>query len=56
MTDGHGVPLLKEEVDDIWEEQRKHVQCLQDPPNVSLYTVTGTMKKGGVMLPVLRCA
>ena len=56
MTDGHGVPLLREEVDDIWEEQRKHVQCLQDPPNVSLYTVTGTMKKGGVTLPVLRCA
>jgi len=25
MTDGHSVPLLKEEVDDIWEEQRKHV-------------------------------
>ena len=30
--------------------------CLQDPPGVSLYTVTGSICKGGVTPPVLRCA
>ena len=30
--------------------------CLQDPPGVPLYTMTGSMCKGGVTLPVLRCA
>lgn len=41
---------------DIWREQQKHVACLQDPPGVSLYIVTGHVQIGGVLLPVLRCA
>ena len=55
-TDTLGVPLLKQEMKDIWKEQKKHVACLQDPPGVSLYTVTSHLQKGGVTLPVLRCA
>ena len=55
-TDTLGVPLFKEEMKVIWEEQRQHVSCLQDPPGVQLYTVTGHITKGGVKLPVLRCA
>lgn len=55
-TDTLGVPLLRAEIKEIWEEQRHHVSCLQDPPGVSLYTVTGYVLKGGVRLPVLRCA
>ena len=55
-TDTLGVPLLKEEIKSIWEEQQKHVACIQDPPGVQLYTVTGHILKGGVMLPALRCA
>ena len=51
-----GVPLLKEETQSIWEEQRHHVSCLQDPPGVELYTITGHINKGGVTLPVFRCA
>ena len=51
-----GVPLLKEEIKSIWEEQKHHVPCLQDPPGVELYTIIGHIKKGGVTLPVLRCA
>jgi hypothetical protein len=39
-----------------WEEQRHHIPCLQDPPNVCLYTITGHITKGGVELPLLRCA
>ena len=55
-TDTLGVPLLKEEIQAIWEEQAKHVTCNQYPPGVELYTVTGHICKGSVTLPVLRCA
>ena len=55
-TDTLSVPLLKEEIKSIWEEQQKHVACIQDPPGVELYTVTGHILKGSVMLPVVRCA
>ena len=55
-TDTLGVPVLKEEMKVIWAEQVKHVSCIQDPPGVQLYTVTGNMRKGRVTLPVLRCA
>ncbi len=46
-TDTLGVPLLREEVKLIWEEQRKHIACIQDPPGINLYTVTGQILKGG---------
>ncbi|KAL0165246.1 hypothetical protein M9458_040999 [Cirrhinus mrigala] len=46
-----GVPLLDHErIQQIWKEQRKHVQCIQDPENFPLYIKTGTLKKGGVEL------
>ena len=55
-TDSLGVKLLKEEMEDIWAEQKRHIKCIQDPPNIPLYTITGHLKKGGVTLPVFRCA
>ena len=55
-TDTLGVPLFAESMKDVWEEQRQHVKCLQDPPGVQLYTITGHLKKGGINLPILRCA
>lgn len=55
-TDTLGVPLFREEMSDVWEEQQHHVPCLQDPPNIPLYTHTGHLTKGGVRLPTLRCA
>ena len=52
-----GVPLFdNEKMMNIWETQKKHVQCIQDPEGVSLYTQTGTCKKGDVVLPKYRCA
>ena len=39
-----------------WYKQRKHINCLQDPPDVHIYMVTRNIKKGGMMLPVLGCA
>ena len=41
---------------DIWSEQKHHIKCLQDPPNITLYTCTGNLRKGGVTLPTLRSA
>ena len=42
-----GVPLLDtEKTMEMWEAQEKHVECIQDPPNVQLYTKTGTLVKG----------
>ena len=54
-TDTLCVPLLKE-MTSIWEEQKQHIRCPQDPPGVSLYTITGEIKKGGVSLKTVRCA
>ncbi|KAH3826019.1 hypothetical protein DPMN_127908 [Dreissena polymorpha] len=52
-----GVPLFDTEVmTEVWAKQRKHVQCIQDPEGISLYTVTGTAKKAGVVLCKYRCA
>ncbi len=55
-TDTLGVPVLQEEMSEIWGEQKHHVKCLQDPPGVQLYTITGHVDKAGVSLPVYRCA
>ena len=37
--------------------KRKHVACIQDLEEVSLYAMTGNMIKGGIIeLPELQCA
>lgn len=52
-----GVPLLDpDRIWEIWDSQKKHVQCIQDPEGIQLYVKTGTIMKGGVELPVYRCA
>lgn len=54
-TDTLGVPLLKQEIWTIWDEQQCHLQCIQDPPDIQLYCRTGEVDKGGVKLPIYRC-
>ena len=52
-----GVRLLNH--DRIWQQWRTnkvHVACIQDLPNIPLYTQTGTLTKGGVELLVYRYA
>ena len=52
-----GVPLFDStRIWDIWESQKRHIICIQDPEGVQLYTKTGEMVLGGVTLPVFRCA
>ncbi|KAI7797574.1 hypothetical protein IRJ41_016769, partial [Triplophysa rosa] len=52
-----GIPLVDQErMSAVWETQRRHLPCIQDPPGVQMYTQTGSLSKGGVTLPVYRCA
>ena len=54
-TDALGVPLFRDHMlTTVWPEQKKHLPCIQDPPGVQLYTVTG-YDKGGVRRPVGNC-
>ena len=55
-TDTLGNPLLRDNISEIWAEQKKHIPCIQDPVGISLYTITSHLRKGGVSLPVHRCA
>ena len=50
-----GVPLLdSDKIWAIWETQKKHVACIQDPEGVQLYTEKGTCWKGGVELKIYK--
>ena len=55
--DTTGVPLLENErMWQIWDSQKHHIECIQDPEGVQLYTQTGVITKGDVQLPTYRCA
>ena len=55
-NDTMGIPLLdKGRAWQIWDEQKMHLDCIQDPAGVQLYTKTDTLKKSGVEVPVYRC-
>lgn len=55
--DSLGVPLFdSDKIWSIWDSQQKHVACLQDVPGVQLYVQTGESVKGGITLPIYRCA
>ena len=57
MTDSLGVPLLDHaRMEEIWATQCRHLDCIQDPEGVELYTETGHVTRGGVRLPLFRCA
>ena len=55
-TDSLGVPLFRDDVLEIWSTEKRHVTCIQDPDGVQLYTKTGELTKGNVILPIFRCA
>ena len=56
--DTMGIRLLKTSIQQIWEEQKQHISCIQDvdDPAIHLYTQTGTLRKGVAELPIYRCA
>jgi len=50
-----GVPLLDHDrTQQMWDQQRQHIPCIQDPAGVCLYTRTGSLTKGGIELPTYR--
>ena len=56
MTDSLGVPLIDQaRMARIWETQQQHLGCIQDPAELSLYTITGSIQKGGQTLKTYRC-
>lgn len=56
-NDSLGVPLFHhEKMKKVWEVQKRHVKCIQDPPGINLYVQTGTLKKGTVELKTYRSA
>ena len=56
-TDTIGVPLFNEDMlMHEWDQQKRHVPCIQDPEGVQLYKVVGTIQKGQSELPKYRCA
>jgi len=55
-TDVLGVTLFNKDMVGIGTEQCKHMSCIQDPPNIPLYTRIDSVHKNGVILPVYRCA
>lgn len=56
LSDTTGFRLIDpDRMRQIWKMQQKHLECIQDPPHVDLYTKTGTLQKGGKVLQVLRC-
>ncbi|RXN11869.1 Carboxyl-terminal PDZ ligand of neuronal nitric oxide synthase [Labeo rohita] len=57
LTDTTGLHLINpESMAHVQEVQQKHLPCIQDPPDVQLYTKLGSgLQKGDKILDVLRC-
>ncbi|XP_057189356.1 uncharacterized protein LOC130554003 [Triplophysa rosa] len=52
-----GVSLINSDrMSEIWKSQKKHVACIQDHTGLQLYVQTGTLQKGGYVLPTYRSA
>ncbi len=51
--DENQVHLFKDAaaIDHVWENQQKHLECIQDPPGRDMYTVTKYITRNGVRLP-----
>ncbi|KAM8867921.1 uncharacterized protein ACB058_005816 [Synchiropus picturatus] len=57
VSDTQGRTLIdRDRMPDIQRTQARHLDCIQDPPGLALYTQTGEITRGGVKLPVYRCA
>lgn len=51
--DENQVHLFKDSaaIDRVWENQQKHLECIQDPPGRDMYTITKHVTRNGVRLP-----
>ena len=51
--DENSIHLFKDEaaIDQVWAAQQKHLECIQDPPGMNMYTLTKHVQRNGVSLP-----
>ncbi|TWW78042.1 hypothetical protein D4764_11G0001630 [Takifugu flavidus] len=49
--DDNQVHLFNEDIDRIWQNQQKHLECIQDPPGRNMYTIKKHVTRNGVSLP-----
>ncbi|XP_056297788.1 uncharacterized protein LOC130211155 isoform X2 [Pseudoliparis swirei] len=55
--DESGVSLFKtpEAMDEMWAAQQRHLECLQDPPDINMYRVARTTTINNVDVPYYKC-
>ncbi|XP_061651844.1 uncharacterized protein LOC133488233 [Phyllopteryx taeniolatus] len=54
--DTMGMALLDQaRTQHIWDTQRQHMACIQDPPGLPIYTKVGEVTRGGIKLPIFKC-
>ncbi|CAM4515114.1 unnamed protein product [Leuciscus chuanchicus] len=48
--DESGIPLFKsaEAIDSVWEGQQRHLECIQDPPEMTMYRVARSTSINGL--------
>ena len=55
--DENGIPLFKsnDAIDEIWMCQQRHLECIQDPPEMSMYRIAKLSVKNGIQIPYYTC-
>ncbi|KAJ8370303.1 hypothetical protein SKAU_G00103350 [Synaphobranchus kaupii] len=55
--DESGVSLFKtpEAIDEMWAGQQRHLECIQDPPDMNMYRVARTTTINNVDVPYYKC-
>ena len=51
--DDDNIPLFKSDaaIDKVWASQQRHLECIQDPPGMSMYSIVKNVNLNGVILP-----
>ncbi|XP_034031982.1 uncharacterized protein LOC117515509 [Thalassophryne amazonica] len=55
--DENGVSLFKtsKAIDEMWAVQQRHLECIQDPPDMNMYWVAHTTTINNVDVPYYKC-
>nr|XP_008281292.1 PREDICTED: uncharacterized protein LOC103358197 [Stegastes partitus] len=55
--DESGVSLFKtpEAIDEVWAAQQRHLECIQDPPDMIMYRVAHITKINSIDVPYYKC-
>ncbi|KAL7826271.1 hypothetical protein SRHO_G00340090 [Serrasalmus rhombeus] len=55
--DENGVSLFKtpEAIDEMWAAQQRHLECIQDPPDMNMYRVARNTTTNNVDVPYYKC-